>query len=178
MNKKQCQTCKSEKRFDLFYKNTSAKDGYSSRCKECCAKYMKDWQRNKRSPIRWVWGGMIQRCQNPNNPAYEDYGKRGIKVCGRWKLFKNFENDMIATYKEGLTLERVDNNGDYCPENCKWVSWEVQANNRRNARFFECNGKKQTLKQWSHELGIKKSTLSMRIYVYKWPLERVLTYNI
>ena len=77
------------------------------------------------------WQGMKQRCNNPNNPGYRNYGRRGIKVCERWCKFENFLADM-GKCLEGLTLDRKDNNGNYEPRNCHWTTWKKQANNRRH----------------------------------------------
>jgi hypothetical protein len=78
-----------------------------------------------------TWHGMLQRCSNPKNISYKYYGGRGIKVCESWKKFENFYNDMGNKSSENLSLDRVDSNGDYSKENCRWTDWKTQANNRR-----------------------------------------------
>lgn len=124
-----------------------------------------------------VWRNMIQRCVNPNNSAYDRYGGRGIKVCSSWLKFENFYKDM-GDRPEDHTLERVDNNGNYCPENCKWVSRKEQARNRETSIDITYNGKTQCVSAWEEELGFKHGTVWMRIYKYKWPVERALTESV
>lgn len=111
---------------------------------------------------------MKYRCKNENRKYYNS-----IDYCSRWENFKNFFADM-GKRPENKTLDRIDNNGDYCEENCRWATAKQQAINRRNTHLFEYKGIKMTLTDWSYLLGIKRSTLAQRIYVYKWSLDKAL----
>lgn len=123
------------------------------------------------------WNDIKYRCYNSNCPCYNDYGGRGIDISKEWKLFENFYNDMSASYRLGLTLERIDNNKGYSKENCKWIEFKHQAWNRRNVPLVEWKGIKKCLAEWSKTLNIKPSTLRQRYYCLKWDIEKCLTYN-
>lgn len=82
-----------------------------------------------------VWLQMVKRCHQPKNASYQKYGARGIKVCSSWRAYSQFYNDMIDTYAPGLTIERIDVNGNYEPSNCTWIPNENQAKNRRTTRW-------------------------------------------
>lgn len=127
-----------------------------------------------RTPPYNVWYAMLQRCENPNAQAYHNYGGRGISVCKRWHSFKNFWADMKSGYRKGLTIDRVDNDGDYQPSNCCWVTRRQQANNCRFNRTVSYNGKTLTLSEWEDETGINQQTIKTRLN-YGWSIEKALT---
>ena len=97
-------------------------------------------------PIYAIWLAMHQRCYNPKNKAYKYYGARGIKICDRWNWVQNFLGDM-GHPPEGMSIERIDNDGDYCPENCRWATMEEQNQNKRGVRIFVYEGEYQTISQ-------------------------------
>ena len=107
---------------------------------------------------------MMSRCYNESNIAFSNYGGRGIKVCKRWR--SNPEAFHIWAhnigYKKGLTLDRIDNDKGYSPENCRWATYKEQNSNRRNNHTLTYRGETKTLTQWSEKIGIKKSTLQRR----------------
>ncbi len=109
------------------------------------------------------WAQMIDRCENPRNSSFRNYGGRGIAVCDRWHSFENFLSDM-GERPDGMTIERVDNAKGYSPENCAWATRKEQLNNMRTNRIIEAFGKKQTLQQWCDEYAMPTNTLKNRIY--------------
>lgn len=116
---------------------------------------------------------MKGRCERPTSPRYYTHGARGIKVCPEWQEFIPFRDWALANgYQDNLTLDRKDNDGDYCPENCRWATQKEQANNRRTNCFIEYNNEKHTLKEWSALLGINYSTLVWRINKRGWSIEK------
>lgn len=97
-------------------------------------------------------------------------------VCDAWLSFDAFRDWSLSNgYKDDLTLDRIDGSKDYCPENCRWVDWEVQQNNRCNNHLITFNGKTQTMSQWAREIGLKPKTLSRRINDKGWSVEKALT---
>lgn len=121
------------------------------------------------------WHGMIQRCINPNNRAYYNYGGRGITVCKEWLYsFLNFKRDNPG-WKSGLTLERTDNEKGYYKENCKWVTPKEQARNRRDNLYVEYNGEKRLLVELCEEHNMPYGLVYERIYRYNWSIEKALT---
>jgi len=129
----------------------------------------------KNSKLYKVWTSMKERCSNPNDKAYHNYGGRGIIVCDLWKNDYGCFMDWAYQngYREGLTLDRINNNGPYSPDNCRWTTRIEQSNNIRNNRWITYNNETHTISQWARNIGIKPNTLQLRLK--KWPLERALT---
>src|SRR5690606_14083096 len=115
-----------------------------------------------KTPTYKSWDSAKQRCTNPADDHWPDYGGRGIGMCARWlQSFENFLTDM-GKRPDGTTLDRLDVNGDYSPENCRWATPIEQHNNKRINTFVEYDGKRQTIAQWSRETGIHPDTLRRR----------------
>ena len=129
------------------------------------------------TPTYRSWRAMLDRCTNQNNARYKDYGGRGVIVCSRWFNFVNFHEDMGERPKD-KTLDRKDNNGNYCKGNCKWSSLIEQGNNKRNNHIITFDEKTLTLQQWADKLGMHSKTLSARIIDLKWSIERALTTKV
>ena len=118
-------------------------------------------------PAHSSWRGARERCNNPNHVSYASYGGRGIKMCGRWDSFLNFWEDMSPTYMSGYTLERVDNNGDYEPANCMWVTRGTQSRNQRsNLMVYHCGGS-MILKDACALQGVSYPLLKHRFHIFK-----------
>lgn len=121
-----------------------------------------------------TWKNMRTRCLNPTCPGFKNYGGRGITICERWNDFSLFVEDMWPTWKEGLSLNRIDNDGPYCPDNCEWATYQEQANNKRRNHWIVANGKNQTIAQWAREIGCFTQVISKRIE-RGWSGERSVT---
>jgi predicted DNA-binding transcriptional regulator AlpA len=124
--------------------------------------------------ILTIWRNMKNRCLKSSDAAYDRYGGRGIKVCERWLKFENFLADM-GERPPGMTLDRIDNNLGYCPENCRWASYKEQNNNRRDNRMITFKGETKNMAQWCTELGLSQKTISQRINGLGWSGERALS---
>lgn len=151
----------------------------SGNCKSCgCIARELLIQRNKShghsgTPLYMVWKTMHQRCSNPNNKDYSDYGGRGIRVCRRWDKYENFLADM-GDRPDGMTLDRRDNSKSYSKGNCRWVTMSRQNRNRRDTRMVTWNGKTQPLADWADELKISLQVLGDRLR-RGWTVERAFT---
>lgn len=128
-------------------------------------------------PLYGTYNSMIGRCYTPTNKMYDNYGGRGIKVCDRWVgdcAFINFLLDMGERPSPKHSLDRINNNGNYSPENCRWATSKEQANNKRSNILLTFNGKTQNMTQWAEELGITLSMIYYRINA-GWEIEAILT---
>lgn len=111
-----------------------------------------------------IWKCMRQRCNNPNNPSYRNYGRRGIKVCKDWDEYITFRDWALASgYTSGLTIDRIDVNGDYCPANCRWATAKEQANNTNRNHFLLYKGERLTMAQVAERMGVSYSTVQHRV---------------
>ena len=126
--------------------------------------------------LYYKWEGIKQRTLNENCKDYPNYGGRGIKVFPEWsESFESFRDWAIANgYRDDLTIDRINANGNYEPSNCRWVTQKDQANNRRNNRIVEYNGESKTIAEWADITGIGYETLRQRINS-GWDLERAMT---
>lgn len=132
----------------------------------------------KYNPIYLAWKNMRQRCFNPNRPDYKYYGGRGIMIIPDWNTFDTFSLwAMNHGWQKGLTLDRIDNNQGYSPENCRWVSRKVQSNNQRHTRIFTYNNRPYTLSELIEEIGVvKRKVASTRIQRLGWDvIQAVIT---
>ena len=120
--------------------------------------HLKHGMRNTR--LYNIWRAMRQRCNNPRNSRYSLYGGRGISVCKEWEVFENFYQwAMKSGYKEDLTIDRKNTDGNYEPSNCKWSTQKEQQNNRRNNTFVIVNGVSHTVSEWAEIIHVKSATL-------------------
>lgn len=127
-----------------------------------------------RSRIYRIWSRMKARCLNPKTTHYADYGGRGITLCERWLSFENFLEDMGEPARR-QSIDRIDNNGSYEPDNCRWADRRTQSNNRRDNLIVEALGQRKTVNEWAAQTGLKASTIRRRIKGLGWSEERAVT---
>lgn len=122
---------------------------------------------SKCSRLYTTWYNMRRRCNNPNNKDFKNYGARGICVCDEWNnSFSSFKEwALLNGYNDKLTIDRIDNNGAYCPANCRWVGMDYNSVRRRNTKLITFNGITKPLKTWAKEFGLSGEGLRYRIKV-------------
>lgn len=122
----------------------------------------KNLEGKKQTPTYTCWQNMLQRCNRQNHPEYPNYGGRGIKVCERWLVFLNFLADM-GEKPANLSLDRIDNDGGYNPDNCRWTDQNTQNQNRSNTLRVRVHGETKTIDEWAEESGINRITIDIRL---------------
>lgn len=159
----------------------------SGRCRECGYRHLskartvhgeapKSGIKNS-SRLYGIWLNMRSRCNNKNNKRYHDYGGRGITVCDEWNNYPAFKEWALANgYRDDLSIDRIDVNGGYCPENCRWATQREQMRNVRCNHLLTYNGQTRTMAEWAEFTGIKYHTLKKRINKYGWDIGRALNY--
>jgi hypothetical protein len=128
--------------------------------------------RMSHTPTHRTWISMRRRCTAKSHHQYSEYGGRGIVICDRWNDFLLFLEDM-GCRPDGHTIDRIDNDGPYSPENCRWALPVVQINNRRNTSTLTYRGEKMSLADWSARTGIPRKTLAMRFH-QRWSAQKIL----
>ena len=145
-----------------------------------CGCHKNDYNRKhggKGTKLYEVWRSMRYRCEKQSNHAYPMYGARGIQVCSEWHDFSLFRKWALENgYEHGLSIDRIDVDGNYEPSNCRWADSKTQMNNRRTTPHFEYEGKSLTISEWSRESGIPRSTILNRMK-RGWSFEKSITVN-
>lgn len=121
-----------------------------------------------------AWQCMRSRCLNPRNPDYRNYGGRGVAVCEQWDSFESFLADMGSKPSRAHTIDRIDNNGNYEPSNCRWATRKQQNRNRRDNRHLSFRGQTKVLSEWIEELGLSRAAVNSRLH-RGWSVERTFT---
>lgn len=129
------------------------------------------------SHLYQIWHGMKNRCINPNMQDYSRYGGRGITVCDEWdNNYESFQDWALDNgYSEDLTIDRIDPNGNYEPDNCRWSTKKEQANNRVNNLYYSMNGENHTLSEWCDMFNLPYQTIYARIHRYNWDFITAIT---
>lgn len=156
------------------------KNGHTKSC-GCLRQYVsrikstKHGFSRKNSKIYWAWINMRSRCNNSNNAGYLWYGERGIKVCRRWNKFENFLEDMGRPPTKNHSIDRINNDGNYCKSNCRWATRKQQDTNKINTWKITYDGKTKLAVTWANQYKINYGTLWARIHKLNWSAEKSLT---
>ena len=128
---------------------------------------------SKRNRLYCIWKSMRQRCNCPRNAAYKNYGGRGIKICDEWNDYPIFESWAFGNgYADDLSIERIDINKGYSPDNCKWIPLKDQCLNKQDTIWIDYKGQRKQLKVWCDELGLKYGKIAQRLGPMGWSVER------
>lgn len=122
-----------------------------------------------------TWNHMMFRCYRENDKSWKRYGGRGITVYDKWHTFEGFWDDMKEGYSDKLTLDRIDNNGSYCKENCRWTTQTQQCRNKRTTLMVFYKGKERVLKDLCDEFNVRYQMVYLRLFRYHYDIEDALT---
>lgn len=166
-------TCKCGVRKDV--RDAEIRRGNSVSC-GCFNREISSTHHETKTRLYEIWHGMKQRCNNPRNKDAHNYIDRGITVCQEWcDSFEAFRDwALVNGYRDDLSIDRINVNGNYCPENCRWSTAKEQGRNTRYNHLLTFNGKTQPIASWADEIGMDYYTLAKRIE-YGWPAERALS---
>lgn len=133
-------------------------------------------QEGKQTRLYQIWNGMKQRCSNKKHCGYHNYGGRGVRVCAEWECFTSFYKWATDNgYRDGLSIDRIDGNGNYAPGNCRWIPFRLQGMKTSRIHLLEFNGEVKSMAEWSRISGIPYSVLIARINRHGWTTEKALT---
>ena len=144
----------------------------------CTRRHKANWKKHGMSNTRLyrIWSLMKERCYNSKRKEYKDYGGRGISVCKEWMDSKIFiEWALNNGYSDELTIDRIDNNKNYCPDNCRWISKAEQMNNKRSCHYITYNGETKTITQWAKDNNLTYAQLRKRLFNLNWDFETAIT---
>lgn len=165
--KKKKWLCKCDCGEECVVAGSNLQSGHIKHCRKCGSAISAEKKIKHgmtRTKIYYVWQGMLNRCERPEAKSYKDYGARGIKVCEEWhdpEKFLKWAKE--SGYREGLQLDRINVNGNYCPDNCRWITQLINANNKRNNMVIEHNGETKTLAEWARYYGVNYKNLSRNL---------------
>ena len=163
---------------EVILRKSSVTSGNTKRCSECARKrkaIANTTHGMSKTRLYKEWAGIIQRCTNPNSTSYVRYGKKGIDICREWLSFDPFKDWALSNgYSDELTIDRIDNDKGYSPDNCRWATYEEQAHNQKTNRNLEYNGETMTMAEWARKLGISSSSLYGRLK-RGWSIDKALS---
>lgn len=169
-----CHACGGEYRTRAGYLRKVQRRGASASC-GCQKRLSLSTHGLSKHPLYETWCRIIKRCTDSSYEHFHHYGGRGIQVCQRWRKFEGFWADMAPTWSAGLSIDRIDVDGNYEPSNCRWATQKTQSNNKRNNRILATPSGDMTLMQAAEHYGIDRNTISHRIDAMGWSVERAVT---
>jgi hypothetical protein len=169
--------CRCECARYVHVRGATLKAGRTSACPSCAAIERNTTHGATGTDLYSRWRAMINRCENRNHHAWPHYGGRGITVCKEWHQFEAFARDMGTGFSPLLELDRIDVDGNYEPDNCRWLTHAQQQRNKRTNHLVTFYNRAMTVTEWAELLGINRNTLAYRL-LRGWTTERALTYRV